>query len=71
MFRMTEDFPDGPVAKNLPSNAGYVGSIPGWGTMIPHATGQLSPSTTSREPACCNKDQCSQKKKKKPSRVSA
>ena len=30
MFRMTEDFPDGPVAKNLPANAGYVGSIPGW-----------------------------------------
>ena len=37
------DFPGGPVVKNPPSNAGDVGSIPGWGTKIPHATGQLSP----------------------------
>ena len=28
---------------NLPSNAGDEGSIPGWGTKIPHASGQLSP----------------------------
>ena len=28
--------------KNLPSNAGDVGSIPGWRTKIPHAAGQLS-----------------------------
>ena len=27
-----EDFPGGPVAKHPPSNAGYVDSIPGWGT---------------------------------------
>ena len=32
----------GPVVKNLP-NAGDVGSIPGPGTKIPHAVGQLSP----------------------------
>ena len=44
------DFPGGPVVKNVPSNAGDVGSIPGWGTKIPHATGQLSPCTTTREP---------------------
>ena len=38
-----QDFPGGPVVKNPPSNAGDVGSIPGQGTKIPHATGQLSP----------------------------
>ena len=27
-----EDFPGGPVVKNLPSNAGDMGSIPGQGT---------------------------------------
>ena len=32
------DFPGDPVAKNPPSNAGGVGSIPGSGTKIPHAT---------------------------------
>ena len=31
------------MVKNLPSNAGDTGSIPGWGTEIPHAAGQLSP----------------------------
>ena len=36
------DFPGGPVVKNLPSNAGDAGSIPGQGTKIPHAAGQLS-----------------------------
>ena len=35
--------------KNLPSNAGDVGSIPHEGTKIPHATGQLSPSPTTRD----------------------
>ena len=36
------DFPGGPVVKNPPSNAGNGGSIPDWGTKIPHASGQLS-----------------------------
>ena len=31
------------MVKTLPSTAGDVGSMPGWGTRIPHATGQLSP----------------------------
>ena len=31
-----QDFPDGPVVKKLSPNAGDVGSIPGWGTEIPH-----------------------------------
>ena len=29
--RMSLDFPDGPVVKNLPTNAGDTGSIPGRG----------------------------------------
>ena len=32
------DFHDGPVVKTSPSNAGGVGSIPGWGAEIPHAS---------------------------------
>ena len=45
------------MVKNLPSNAGDAGSIPGGGTKIPHAAEQLkpralelwSPSTTARK----------------------
>ena len=47
------------MVKNLPYNAGDVGSVPGRGTKIPHAAGQLSLHTTTpelgvpqREPAC-------------------
>ena len=29
--------PQGEVGENLPCNAGDAGSIPGWGTKIPHA----------------------------------
>ena len=36
------DFPGGQVVKNSPPIAGDVGSIPGWGTEIPHAVWQLS-----------------------------
>ena len=36
------DFPGGPVVKNPPCNAGDEGSIPGRGTKIPYASGQLS-----------------------------
>ena len=32
-----QDFAGGPVVRNLPYNAGDVGSISGWGTKIPHA----------------------------------
>ena len=44
------DFPGGPVIKNLPSKAGDAGSIPGWGTLIPHAMGQLSRSASTIDP---------------------
>ena len=42
------DFPGTPMVMNLPPNAGVVGSIPGWETKIPGATGQLSRYTATR-----------------------
>ena len=36
------DSPGGPVVKNLSANAGDAGLIPGEGTKIPQAAGQLS-----------------------------
>ena len=44
------DFPDGGVIENLPSNAGDVDSMPGWGTKSPHASGHLSPGAATTEP---------------------
>ena len=46
---MWGNFPGGSVVKNLPSNTGDTGSIPGQGTKIPCAVEQLSPGTTSTE----------------------
>ena len=43
------DFPGGPVVKSPPPNAGDAGSIPGLGTKIPHAVGQLSLHATTTE----------------------
>ena len=43
------DFPGGLVVKNLPSNAGDAGSVPGRGTKFPQAMGQLSQCTATRE----------------------
>ena len=43
------DFPGGPVVKNPPYKAGDTGLIPGQGTKMPHAAGQLSPRTTTTE----------------------
>ena len=37
------------MVKSLPYNGGDVGSIPGQGTKIPHATGQLSPNAITTE----------------------
>jgi len=39
----------GPVVKNLPWKAGDLGLIPGWGTKIPHAMGQLNQQATITE----------------------
>ena len=43
-------FPGSPVVKNLPSNAGDAGSIPGRGTKIPLAAGQLSLYSPVKDP---------------------
>ena len=48
------DFPGDPVVKNSPSNAGDSVSLPGQGTKIPHALGQLCPCPTTKDPSCCN-----------------
>ena len=42
------DFPGGPVVNNMSCNAGDMGWIPGQTTKAPHATGQLSPHSTSK-----------------------
>ena len=42
------------MVKNPLANGGDSGSIPGLGTKIPHATGQLSPCT--KTPRGCNED---------------
>jgi len=39
------DLPGGPVVKNRPCDAGDAGSVPGWGTKIPHAMEQLGTPT--------------------------
>ena len=42
--------------KNLPCNAADVGSTPGWGTKIPHATRHLIPCVATSETTHWNKD---------------
>ena len=42
------------MVETLPSNAGDAGSIPGRGTKIPHAAGQLSLCATTAELARLN-----------------
>ena len=54
IFKEIRDFPGGPVVKNPPYSTGDAGSIPGRGTKIPHATGQLSLRTTTTELVCLN-----------------
>ena len=56
VYKWREDFPGGPVVKNLPSNAGDAISIPGLGTKIPLAVGQLSLCVTTRDSMCCKQD---------------
>ena len=48
-------FPGSPVVRNVPSNAGDVGSIPGHRTNIPHASEQLNPCDATPEPTGCTK----------------
>ena len=51
---LSRDSPGGPEVKNTPSNAGDEGSIPGRGTKISCAMGQLSPHATTIELTCLN-----------------
>ena len=48
------------MVKNPPCNAGNLGLIPGWGTKIPHAVDQLSPSATTRE-FVFNSERCNER----------
>ena len=47
--QINRDFPGGPVVKSPPCNAGDASLIPGQGTKIRHATGQLSVCATTTE----------------------
>ena len=50
------EIPSGPVVKSLPFNAGDMGSIPGQRSKIPHALGQISLCTPTKEPTSHNED---------------
>ena len=50
ILQKIRDFPGGPVVKNLPSNAGDMGSIPGWKIMSPRDAGQLRWCATNTDP---------------------
>ena len=65
------DFPGGPVLRIHPPIQGTRPSIPGWGTKIPHAAGQLSPRATTREkPARGNEEPCNKRSCVPPARGS-
>ena len=51
-LKTKRDFLGGPVVKNLPCNAGDMGSIPGYGTKIPYAMEQLSFCTKTNPKVC-------------------
>ena len=53
ILRYIRDFPGGPVVKTLPSNAEGVGSIPGRGSKIPHASWPKNQSIKQKQ--YCNK----------------
>ena len=43
------------MVKNLPYNAGDMGSMSGWGSKFPHAEWQLRLLAETTEPVICNK----------------
>ena len=55
-FSELRDYPGGPVVKNLPSNAGDTGWIPGQGSKIRHAPGQLNLCAAMKDLKYCNYD---------------
>ena len=48
------NFLSGSVVKNLPCNAGDLGSIPGRGSKAPHTSEELSLCVATTEPMCHN-----------------
>ena len=50
---MTGDYPDSPVVKLSPSNAGGVSLIPGWEAKIPHISGPKNQNMKQKQ--YCNK----------------
>ena len=50
---MNWDFPGSPAVKTLPSNAGGVGSVPGWGAKVPHTFQPRNQNIKLKQ--CCNK----------------
>ena len=50
---MPRGFPGGPVVKTLPSSSGSVGSVPGRGAKIPHAS--WSKNQNIKREKYCNK----------------
>ena len=55
LFRASEKLEELEELKNLPHNAGDAGLIPGWGTKIPHALGQLRTCAKTIKPTQHNK----------------
>ena len=47
-------------AKNLPCNAGDLGSVPGWETKIPHAMEQQAPKSQLESPRAIRKEKIPQ-----------
>ena len=48
-FERLWESPGSPVVKDPPANSGDTGSIPGWGTKIPHTAEQLTPCAATTE----------------------
>jgi len=52
---MVRSFPGCSVVKTSPSNAGGVGSIPGWGAKIPHALRPKNKKQNKQQKQYCNR----------------
>ena len=52
ILKKNGNFPVGLVVKTLPSNAGALGSIPGWGAGIPHALQSKKPQNIKQKHYC-------------------
>ena len=52
-YKERRDFPGGPVARTVPSNAGGAGLIPRWGTQISHASCRIPPPKKKQQKSYC------------------